>query len=102
MTDLLTLSTQELEDVLIEVAEATEVKSQLIVFNDDYNTFDWVIQCFMEVCGHTFEQSEQLSLIVHFKGKAVVKTGERNVLITMKEELINRGLSAVVESAVEG
>ncbi len=101
MTDLLTLSTQELEDVLIEVAPVTEVKSKLVVYNDDFNTFDWVIQCFIEVCGHTFEQSEQLSLIVHFKGKAVVKTGERNVLVSMKEELINRGLSAAVETEVE-
>ena len=98
MIDLLTLSTQELEDVLIETETNTGVSSQLLVYNDDYNTFDWVIQSLMEVCGHTYVQSEQLSLIVHFKGKAIVKTGSKNELVSMKEELVNRGLSAVVET----
>jgi len=98
MIDLLTLSTQELEDVLIETEINTGVSSQLLVYNDDYNTFDWVIQSLIEVCGHTFVQAEQLSLFVHFKGKAIVKTGSKNELISMKEELVNRGLSAVVES----
>jgi len=92
----------ELDELLLEEELATStLRSQLIVYNDDYNTFDWVIQCFIEVCGHTFEQSEQLSLIVHFKGKAIVKTGAIEELKLIKDELINRGLSAVVESFVE-
>jgi len=62
------------ETTMIADASITD-KAELIVYNDDYNTFDWVIKCFMEVCNHTFEQSEQLSLLVHFKGKAVVKAG---------------------------
>lgn len=86
------------EDVLVE--ELTDVGSvnELIVYNDDHNTFDWVIQCFVEVIGHTFEQSEQLSLLVHFKGKAAVKTAPMNVLKPLKNELVNRGLSAVIET----
>ena len=76
-------------------------KSELIVYNDDINTFDWVIKCFMEVCDHTYEQSEQLSLIIHFKGKAVVKTGVFHDLKPMKDALIDRGLSAVIESFTE-
>ncbi len=83
-----------------EVAVATEV-SKLIVYNDDFNTFDWVIQCFMEVCSHTYEQSEQLSLLVHFKGKAIVKTAAMDVLKPMKDALVDRGLSAVIETLVE-
>ena len=75
--------------------------SQLIVYNDDFNTFDWVIQCFMEVCHHTQEQSEQLSLLVHFKGKATVKTGPLSVVKPMKDALVERGLSAVIETMVE-
>jgi ATP-dependent Clp protease adaptor protein ClpS len=71
------------------------------VFNDDYNTFDWVIKCFVEVCNHTEEQSEQLSLLVHFKGKATVKTGAMSILKPMKDALIDRGLSAVIETFVE-
>ena len=76
-------------------------KHYLIVYNDDYNTFDWVIQCFIEVCNHTFEQSEQLSLIIHYNGKATVKTGLLFELNPMKEALQERGLSAVIESEVE-
>lgn len=81
--------------------EVTTDMSELIVYNDDFNTFEWVIKCFMEVCHHTFEQSEQLSLIVHFKGKAVVKTGIFEELKPMKDALIDRGLSAVIESFKE-
>lgn len=92
---------EELEDVMTEdVATPTE-KAQLIVYNDDFNTFDWVIQCFMEVCHHTQEQSEQLSLLVHFKGKAVVKTGSYEKVKPMKDALVDRGLSAVIETFVE-
>ncbi len=84
----------------IEESTITDI-AELIVYNDDYNTFDWVIKCFMEVCNHTFVQSEQLSLIVHFKGKAVVKTGTLEKLMPMKDALIDRGLSAVIETFQE-
>jgi ATP-dependent Clp protease adaptor protein ClpS len=79
----------------------TGEKSYLIVYNDDVNSFDWVIYCFMEVCHHTKEQSEQLSLIIHFKGKATVKTGSFETLSPMKDALCERGLSAVIETEVE-
>ncbi len=91
----------ELEDVLVDEEISTGQVSQLIVYNDDFNTFDWVIQCFMEVCEHTQEQSEQLSILVHFKGKATVKTGTMSVLKPMKDALIERGLSAVIETLVK-
>lgn len=91
----------EKEDVLVEDVVSAGERSHLIVYNDDYNTFDWVIQCFMEVCNHTQEQSEQLSILVHFKGKATVKTGTFVVLKPMKDALIDRGLSAVIETLVE-
>jgi len=101
--DLNVLLSSELSDVLVEEATGTTAlkKAQLLVYNDDFNTFDWVIQCFMEVCNHTFEQSEQLSLIVHYKGKAIVKTGDIKKLKPMKEALVDRGLSAVIEVTVE-
>ena len=91
-------TSKEAEEVLV-VEEHTDTSSlsELIVFNDDHNTFDWVIQCFMEICNHGFEQSEQLSLIVHFKGRAVVKTGLFETLKPMKDALVDRGLSAVIE-----
>jgi ATP-dependent Clp protease adaptor protein ClpS len=89
---------EEQEDVLVEDDTYVGDYAQLIVYNDDHNTFDWVIQCFIEVCKHTQEQSEQLSLLVHFKGKATVKTGPFVVLKPMKEALVDRGLSAVIET----
>lgn len=89
------------EDVAIdEVISDTMKQAQLVVYNDDFNTFDWVIQCFMEVCNHAFEQSEQLSLIVHYKGKAIVKTGKVEKLKPMKDALVERGLSAVIDQVV--
>ncbi len=91
------------EEVMVvesEVLTTTET-SQLIIYNDDHNTFDWVIECLMEICNHTFEQSEQLSLIIHFKGKAIIKTGSMKVLKPMKDALIERGLSAVIESLIK-
>ncbi len=88
---------EEEEDVLVEDDIGSGEPSRIIVFNDDHNTFEWVIQCFMEVLGHTHEQSEQLSLIIHFKGKATVKTGPRNELQPLCEGLLDRGLSAELD-----
>lgn len=89
--------TETEEDILVEELIDSHYGYQLIVYNDDHNTFDWVIRCFMEVCHHTFEQSEQLSLMIHFKGKANVKNGTFKKLKIMKDALIDRGLSAVIE-----
>jgi ATP-dependent Clp protease adaptor protein ClpS len=72
-------------------------QARLLVFNDDFNTFDWVIESFIEVLNHTFEQAEQLSLIIHTKGKATVKTAPKNELEPKKDALVNRGLSAIIE-----
>ncbi|MCH2022993.1 MAG: ATP-dependent Clp protease adaptor ClpS [Saprospiraceae bacterium] len=72
--------------------------SKLVVYNDDQNTFDWVIQCFVEICSHNTTQAEQLSYLIHFKGKATVKTGSLKELKPYKEALLNRGLSVVIDS----
>jgi ATP-dependent Clp protease adaptor protein ClpS len=71
--------------------------SKVIVYNDDHNTFDWVIESFVEVCRHNPAQAEQLSYLVHFKGKATVKTGSKKELKPIKDALVDRGLSAVIE-----
>ena len=94
------LGLEELEEVLMEeevTDEGTGEIAQLIVYNDDFNTFDWVIQCFEEILNHTHTQAEQLAMIIHFKGKATVKTAPKNVLKPKKDALIDRGLSAVIE-----
>jgi ATP-dependent Clp protease adaptor protein ClpS len=84
-------------DVLVDEDIDSGTPVHIIVYNDDHNTFEWVIECFIEVLGHSHEQAEQLSLIIHFKGKATVKTGTRSELQPLKDGLIDRGLSAVIE-----
>ncbi len=85
-----------------ETLEATDVRLQttrlheIVLFNDDVNTFDWVITSLMEVCDHTLEQAEQCSILVHYKGKCTVKSGEYNKLKPQCSELLNRGLSAEI------
>ena len=100
MYDLYKNTVEELEEVVVEEeisdSDIGEL-AQLVVYNDDHNTFEWVIQCFQEVLKHTLEQDEQLSLIIHFKGKATVKTAPKNVLKPKKDALVDRGLSAVIE-----
>ena len=90
--------TEELEEVLVE-EEVTDTgdPSFLVVFNDDHNSFDWVIKSFVDVLEHSSEQAEQLSLMIHFKGKAVVKTAPMSILKPRKDALTERGLSAVIE-----
>lgn len=81
------------EDVLV----SDKPSNQLIVHNDDVNTFDWVIVSLMEICKHTSIQAEQCSLIIHHKGKCCVKNGELSKLRPMKEGLTDRGIQATIE-----
>jgi ATP-dependent Clp protease adaptor protein ClpS len=85
----------DLEDELSDIGTGNH--AQLIVFNDDVNTFEWVIKSFMSVLDYSSEQSEQLALIIHSKGKATVKTAPLKVLRPKREALTDRGLSAVIE-----
>ncbi len=92
-------STTVEEDVAVEEIEdvAVGMPSLLVVYNDDENTFDWVIQCFMDVLKYSSQQAEQLAMMIHFKGKATVKTAPKPELRPKKEALIDKGLSAVIE-----
>jgi ATP-dependent Clp protease adaptor protein ClpS len=69
----------------------------LILYNDDVNTFEFVIESLIEICGHSQEQAEQCALITHFKGKCDVKKGRYLNLVPLKELLNYKGLSAVIE-----
>ncbi|MFN4299875.1 MAG: ATP-dependent Clp protease adaptor ClpS [Thermaurantimonas sp.] len=75
--------------------ELTSIKS-IVLYNDDVNTFDWVIESLIQVCGHTAEQAEQCAWITHLKGKCEVKNGTYEELVPMCTELLNRGLSAEI------
>lgn len=88
---------EEDEDVLVEDDIGTGLPAHIIVYNDDHNSFEWVIESFMQVLRHTSEQAEQLALIIHNKGKGTVKTGVKKELIPLCEALLDRGLSAEIE-----
>lgn len=71
--------------------------NDLILFNDDFNTFDFVIDSLIEVCEHEPEQAEQCALITHYKGKCVIKTGSSYELKPIYRELSNRDLSVEIK-----
>jgi ATP-dependent Clp protease adaptor protein ClpS len=89
--------TKEVEDIIVDDVISSGEQAQLIVLNDDYNTFEWVIECFMEILHHTSEQAEQCAWIVHTKGRASVKMGTFDVLKPFREALVDRGLNAIIE-----
>lgn len=68
----------------------------LILYNDDFNTFDHVIKSLVEICGHDSVQAEQCALIVHFKGKCDVKKGSLHILRSMSRLLNEKGLTSEV------
>jgi len=85
--------TIELSDVSVDDI----LNSKLVVYNDDHNTFEWVIECFCKYLKHSSEQAEQCALLIHTKGKCDVKTASKSVLKPFKEALTDAGLSAVIE-----
>ena len=85
--------TQENEDLAV----VTEELHNLIVWNDDVNTFDWVIESLVEICAHGPEQAEQCALLIHHKGKCGVKKGTFEVLRPQCEALIDRGIQATID-----
>lgn len=86
--------TEELveEDILTKEAE----QNAIILFNDDVNTFEWVIECLMAYCGHDSVQAEQCAYIVHYTGKCAVKKGTLDTLEPICSTLLQKGLSAEI------
>ena len=70
----------------------------LIVWNDEVNTFEWVIETLMEICRHSYEQAEQCAYIIHYKGKYSVKEGGYEDLKPMCDAITERGINATVET----
>ncbi|MEM1339938.1 MAG: ATP-dependent Clp protease adaptor ClpS [Bacteroidota bacterium] len=82
------------EELLLE--EEAIRQNEIVLYNDDVNTFDHVITTLIDVCEHTPEQAEQCSLIVHYRGKCTVKTGEYDDLKPRCSRLLQAGLSAEI------
>ena len=81
---------------VVETIDGITSGVDLIIYNDNINTFDHVIECLVRICNHDILQAEQSATIIHFKGKSVVKTGERGELAAMCQALCDEGLSAVI------
>lgn len=90
------MSTQEEVLEKVEVGTKEEKLHEIILYNDDHNTFDYVIEVLIAVCDHTPEQAEQCSLLVHYKGKCGVKTGTYDELEPKCSLLLDAGLTAEI------
>ncbi|SDC58643.1 ATP-dependent Clp protease adaptor protein ClpS [Algoriphagus faecimaris] len=85
----------EEEEIVLE--DLLDLESHdLVVFNDDFNTFDHVITVLMKVCKHTREQAEQCTVIIHYKGKCAVKKGSYEELKPMCEAILEAGIQATI------
>jgi ATP-dependent Clp protease adaptor protein ClpS len=90
------MSTKEKVREKVNPKESRTINNEIIVYNDDVNTFDHVIETLVQVCNHTPEQAEQCSLIVHYNGKCTVKTGVLEKLKPQCSQLLKAGLSAEI------
>ena len=81
----------------IDTLTLTEGYCSLIVWNDEVNTFDWVIETLIEVCGHSAEQAEQCAIFIDAKGKYAVKQGEYDRLKPQCDAITERGIGATIE-----
>lgn len=90
------MSTKEKIQEAFDVLEQEANLNEIVLYNDDVNTFDHVIETLIHACDHTPEQAEQCSIIVHYKGKCTVKTGEYGDLEPRCTMLLNAGLSAEI------
>jgi len=89
--------TFEVEDADVDVLTSVEDPYSLIVWNDEVNTFEWVIETLVEVCGHSQEQAEQCAMIIHTKGKYAVKRGSYEELKPQCDAITDRGIGATIE-----
>jgi ATP-dependent Clp protease adaptor protein ClpS len=92
---------QSLQQFDTELLDTLIASYNLIVWNDDVNTFEWVIETLIKVCHHSPEQAEQCAYIIHFQGKYAVKQGDYETLKPMREAIVERGINATIEQEIE-
>jgi ATP-dependent Clp protease adaptor protein ClpS len=85
---------EEEQDVITELASAYS----LIVWNDEVNTFEWVIETLIKICSHSTEQAEQCAMLIHTQGKYAVKKGDYDTLKPMCDAITERGIGATIEA----
>jgi len=91
------LQTETLEETGINLLTDLEKPFQIIVWNDEVNTFEWVIETLIDVCGHSQEQAEQCAMLIHTKGKYAVKNGGYDDLKPQCDAITERGIGATLE-----
>lgn len=89
--------TREKQKTSSDTMEVISEERQLVLYNDDFNTFDFVIQTLVEVCEHDVEQAEQCAWIVHFNGKCPVKSGDYEDLKPRYESMKNKSLTVSIK-----
>ncbi|MDE1193317.1 MAG: ATP-dependent Clp protease adaptor ClpS [Arachidicoccus sp.] len=89
---------QQTEEV--DLIAVSDDPMYLIIWNDEINTFEWVIETLIDVCKHTQEQAEQCAYLIHTKGKYAVKNGDYDTLKPMCDAILDRGINATIESTV--
>jgi ATP-dependent Clp protease adaptor protein ClpS len=90
------MSTIEKIQEEVDVLEQVAINNEIVLYNDDVNTFDHVIETLIHVCKHTAEQAEQCAILVHYKGQCTVKTGHLDELKPQCSSLLEAGLSAEI------
>ena len=93
------MSTVTKSKTSVQVEEILSKPFILILHNDDYNTFEWVIECLIKICKHETNQASQCAHIVHFTGKCDVKRGDHETIMSMYNKLKGCGLSTTIEMA---
>ena len=91
------MSTREKIQEEVAVLEEFSENNEIVLYNDDVNTFDHVIDTLIRVCEHTNEQAEQCAILVHYKGQCTVKTGSYDELKPQCTSLLEAGLSAEIQ-----
>jgi ATP-dependent Clp protease adaptor protein ClpS len=85
------------EDIELDVLTETEPPCHLLVWNDDVNTFDWVIDTLIQICGHSKEQAEQCAMLIHYKGKYAVRKDSYETLKPECDAINDRNINATIE-----
>lgn len=84
------------EELDIDLSELLKEPKEIVLYNDDFNTFDFVIESLVKVCNHNVIQAEQCAFLVHYTGKCGVKRGDFDKLKPICTALLDRGLSAEI------
>jgi ATP-dependent Clp protease adaptor protein ClpS len=92
----MTENPHESEQFYYEVDEVTVDEQNVVIYNDDFNTFEHVIATLIKVCKHTNEQAEQCTWLIHHKGKCAVKSGEFEKLVPIKNAICDAGIDAKI------